>query len=64
MRTLLTLLVTLVLPASALAGDGMPIFKTQPRDVQGYVDGTFRMGSNNGSGNEKPVHSVTLTRPF
>jgi formylglycine-generating enzyme required for sulfatase activity len=26
--------------------------------------GTFMMGSNNGRGNEKPVHKVTITRPF
>ncbi len=39
----------------------------RPRVPEGYVlveAGTFRMGSTDGAGDEKPVHSVTVSRPF
>ncbi|HBV64996.1 MAG TPA: hypothetical protein DEF45_18470, partial [Rhodopirellula sp.] len=35
---------------------GMPFLIVPP--------GTFRMGSNSGSANERPVHEVTISKPF
>ncbi len=117
--------------SAAMAGEGMLVFKTKPKDVEVYIDGvfkgradqvltlnigegnhtvkivkgdesmqkdyfvpsggivkvelaldgsedkgrltfnfvridagTFQMGSNNGSSDEKPVHTVTISKPF
>ncbi len=135
MRTVLSMLMVIMIAfcSPALAGEGMLVFKTSPKDVEVYVDGdfkgkanevltlniseghhtvkivksgkskkkkyfvpagglvkvelsldgaggqsrgklsfnfiridpgTFQMGSNNGSSDEKPVHTVTITKAF
>lgn len=131
MRFLTAMILAVALCGTAVAGEGMLVFKTTPRDVEVYIDGvfkgkanefltldisqgnhtikivkagksmqkdyfvpsggivkvdlaldgsesrgklafnfvrieagTFQMGSNNGYYNEKPVHTVTITRPF
>jgi formylglycine-generating enzyme required for sulfatase activity len=49
---------------ASLLGGAKPATAQTAQSIPGFVfveGGTFQMGSNNGSDNEKPVHTVTIT---